>query len=105
MSVVFAGLILVWPNVTVIVAVFITAYWAILTGAALLAASSHFGESKWPVTIAGGVSVLLGVLLLFAPIHGAIAVAVIVGCYALLFGGVVLGVSLQLRKLAHAATA
>jgi uncharacterized membrane protein HdeD (DUF308 family) len=97
-----AGLALTWPDVTIIVAVYLAAWWAVLSGFALLMASPYFGNARWFVTLAATVSMLLGVLLLFAPIHGAVAMAVAVGCYALLFGAAVMAVAWQLRRLVPA---
>ena len=64
------------------------AIWAVITGVVLIAAGialiRHSGE--WLLVLGGIISVLLGIVLFFAPGAGIVALSWWLGFYALLFG-------------------
>ena len=92
-------IIFIWPGESLIALVYLIAIWAIITGIALIAAGialiRHSGE--WLLVPGGLLSILLGVILLFQPSAGVVALSWLFGFYALLFGIVLLSVAFRIR--------
>jgi uncharacterized membrane protein HdeD (DUF308 family) len=104
---ILAGIIaFFWPAITLLVLVFVVAFWAIVSGILLIAAPfGPPGRREWLLALGGilsvifGVlSVIFGVLLLMAPITGALVLALWFGAYAVAFGVVMLIVAFRLRS-------
>jgi len=88
-----------WPNIALLTFIYIAAFWAMLSGVALLAAAFRLramGEGF--LTFAGLLSLLWGIVVIFWPIAGALALAWWIGAYAILFGLFMLTVALRLRR-------
>ncbi|MGW7533524.1 HdeD family acid-resistance protein [Amycolatopsis sp. NPDC054798] len=104
---VVAGIMtLVWPGVTVLVLATLVGAWAVVTGimeivAAIRLRKQITGEAF--LIVAGALSVIAGVLVLFHPIAGAFGVALLIGIYAVIYGVTLVVLSLRLRKLAKSA--
>jgi uncharacterized membrane protein HdeD (DUF308 family) len=100
-----AGLItFFWPAITAFVLVIIIASWAIVTGVLEIVAAIRLRKhvtNEWLLVLSGVLSVLLGVLFIAAPLAGALAIALWVGVYAVIFGGLLVGLGLRLRSLGH----
>ncbi|HUO92184.1 MAG TPA: HdeD family acid-resistance protein [Rhizomicrobium sp.] len=92
-----------WPGLTVIVFVTLVAFWALLSGGLMLAAAfrldTHHG--RWWFALGGVASIIYGVLLLIAPVIGALVLTWWIGAYALVFGIAMLIAAFRLRTLAH----
>ena len=89
----------VWPLVTVIAFVLLLGAWAIVSGALLFGASFrlHIVHGRWLLALAGGISVVWGVLAILRPLTGAVALTWLLGGYALLFGAVLVALAFRLR--------
>jgi uncharacterized membrane protein HdeD (DUF308 family) len=101
---ILAGLIaLAWPDITILVFVFLVAAWALVTGALILAAAFrlHWDHGRVWLALGGAVSLLYGLLLVAAPFIGALVLTWWIGAYALVFGTSLLLVSLRLRARHH----
>jgi uncharacterized membrane protein HdeD (DUF308 family) len=101
---ILAGVIaLAWPDITILVFVFLVAAWALVTGALILAAAFrlHWDHGRFWLALGGVVSLLYGLLLVAAPFLGALVLTWWIGAYALLFGTSLLLVSLRLRARHH----
>ncbi len=84
-----AGLIaLLWPGLTLVALVWLSGLWAIVSGGLLCYAGWRMakGAVRWLCVLAGVVSMVWGVLLLVAPLPGALIMTVWVGAYAIVFG-------------------
>jgi uncharacterized membrane protein HdeD (DUF308 family) len=81
------------------------AIWAFLTGILEIAAAiqlrKQIANELWLI-LAGVLSLLFGVLMLWQPMAGAIAIVWVIGAYAIVFGIMMIGLSLRLRKAATA---
>jgi uncharacterized membrane protein HdeD (DUF308 family) len=88
-----------WPLATVLAFVFLAAAWAIVSGIVLLAATFrlHPAHGRWLMGLGGAVSLIWGVLLVIAPVSGAVALTWWMGVYALFFGGALIALALRLR--------
>ena len=95
-----AVITLLWPGLTVVAFVALTAAWAVITGALMLVASRRLTEQlgRWMLVLAGVLSLLWGVMLIAAPFAGAIVLTWWMGAYALLFGVTLIGLSVRLRS-------
>jgi uncharacterized membrane protein HdeD (DUF308 family) len=91
------------PGLTVLVFVGLLAAWAIVSGFLELRAAYQLAEDhgRWWLAIGGVVSLIFGVLLIAAPVFGALVVSWWVGAYATLFGASMLALAYKLRAREH----
>lgn len=95
-----AGIIaLALPGLTVFVFVGLLAAWAIVSGALELRAAYNLEKDhgRWWLVAGGIVSILFGIILIAAPVLGALVVSWWVGIYATIFGASLLALAFQLR--------
>lgn len=88
------------PGLTVVVFVTLLAVWALLTGGLMLVAGFKLDpdHGRWWMVLGGVVSMLYGVLLLIAPLIGAVVLTWWIGAYALIFGVAMLVMAFRLRS-------
>jgi uncharacterized membrane protein HdeD (DUF308 family) len=89
----------VFPVSAVLAFVFVTSAWALITGGLMLAAAFKLTQAHGRLWLALGgiVSVIWGVLLVIAPLVGAVVLTWWLGAYALVFGIALLVLAFQLR--------
>ena len=96
-----AGLVtFLWPGITVVALIYVLAAWAVLTGLLELAAAIQLRKhvtGEWLLALAGVASFLFGVLLVIQPLAGAVVVDWWIGAYAIVFGALLIALSLRLR--------
>ena len=97
-----AGIITVLrPGLATLVLLFVISFWAIVTGVLEIVAAIRLRkeiQGEWMLALGGIASLVFGVLLLLFPAAGALTVAWLIGAYAILFGAMLLGLGLRLRK-------
>jgi uncharacterized membrane protein HdeD (DUF308 family) len=83
-----AGLVtLFWPKITVLVLVVLIGVWALVTGIFdIMAAAAVPARPGWLLVLVGVLSLIAGVLVLIRPDVGAIAIAQVIGIYAIITG-------------------
>src|SRR3984893_12973960 len=84
-----AGVIAVlWPGITLVAFVFLVAAWAIVSGSLALMAAFRLNieHGRWWLVLGGAASVVYGILLIVAPLIGALVLTWWFGAYALVFG-------------------
>ena len=89
LDVAVAILILAWPGATVVVAVWIIGFWALITGFMEIILAFSAGKTAGDralLALTGVISVLLGIVFLRRPDVGAFTLAEIFGFYALIVG-------------------
>lgn len=100
---VLAGVVaFLWPDITALMLLYLIAAWAILTGVLELVAMAwlrRVGAGGFLLGLSGVFSIVLGVALFFAPQPGLVALAWLLGIYALAFGALFIWLGLQLRHL------
>jgi uncharacterized membrane protein HdeD (DUF308 family) len=89
------------PGLTALTLVYLIAAWAIVTGAFEIGAAIRMrkeikGEA-WLV-LSGLLSIVFGVLVMLSPGAGALAMVMLIGAYAVVFGVLLLALSLRLRN-------
>jgi uncharacterized membrane protein HdeD (DUF308 family) len=90
-----------WPGATLFALTILIGAWALVTGIFQIVAAIRLRRElpgEWIHLLTGLVSVLLGLMVLFWPVSGAVAVAWLIGIYAIIFGVLVISMGLQVRK-------
>jgi uncharacterized membrane protein HdeD (DUF308 family) len=96
-----AGIItLLWPGITVLALVVLIGAWAIVVGALEIVAATE-GRSEWYEGLIGGLSIVAGVLILLRPGISALAMAQIIGVFAIVIGVLRLAETWRLYRSAH----
>lgn len=93
-----------WPGVTGIVLLAFIAAWAIITGIMEIFEAIELRRvlhNEWLLILSGAASVIFGLLLIIFPGTGALAVVVLIGIYAIIFGALLLGLAWRLRGMAQ----
>ena len=88
-----------FPIGAVLAFVLVTAAWSLLTGGLMIAAAFKLNQShgRWWMVLSGVVSVSFGVLLVLAPLIGAVVLTWWLGGYAIAFGIMLLVLAFKLR--------
>ena len=102
LNILMGAIAFLFPISAILAFVIITAAWALLTGALLLAAAFKLRreDGKWWMVLAGLVSILFGVLLAISPLIGAVVLTWWLGAYAIVFGIMLLILAFRLRSRA-----
>jgi uncharacterized membrane protein HdeD (DUF308 family) len=93
-----------WPVVTGVALLMFIGVWAIATGVFEIIAAFRLRRAvagEWMLALSGVLSVAFGLVLVFLPGVGALAVAWLIAAYALLFGVLMVGLAFQLRGFAR----
>jgi uncharacterized membrane protein HdeD (DUF308 family) len=96
-----AGVVaILWPAITLVALVWITAIWAIVSGALLLGAAFtlNLEHGRWWLALGGIASIIFGILLVIEPFVGAVVLTLWIGAYALIFGGLLLMLAFRLHS-------
>jgi uncharacterized membrane protein HdeD (DUF308 family) len=102
LDIVMGVIAVVMPAAAVLAFVLLTAAWALLSGALMLVAAFrlHASHGRWWLALGGIVSLVWGVLLVIAPMIGAVVLTWWLGGYALVFGIVLLVLGYRLHQQA-----
>lgn len=95
-----AGLVVwIWPGLTSVALLFVVAAWAVVVGIFQLSRGlRQRGAPEWFRVALGLASIALGVLLFANPMVGAVALAWLIGIYALIAGTVDILMALRLHS-------
>ncbi|BDG05115.1 HdeD family acid-resistance protein [Anaeromyxobacter oryzae] len=97
-----AGVItFLWPGITALALLTVIAVWAVLTGVAEIAFAirlRHVIRGEWLLAASGVVSIVFGVLLAAFPGAGALALAWMIGVYAVVFGALLVGFGFRIHR-------
>ena len=91
-----------WPGVTVFVLLAFIAAWAIITGIMEIFQAIELrrtNNNEWLLILGGAASVIFGLILLLFPSAGALALIVVIGLYAIIFGLLLVGLAWRLRGM------
>jgi uncharacterized membrane protein HdeD (DUF308 family) len=109
-GIVAAAITVLWPGITGIALVYIIAAWALVTGVFEIAAAvrlRHYITGEWLLILSGIASILFCFLAIALPLVGALAIALGIGIYAVIFGTLLIALGFKLRnwtKTVHAGT-
>ena len=91
----------IWPGITALVLLYLIAVWAIFTGILEIWGAIELRReinNEVLLGISGLLSIIFGVLLIVAPGAGALAVAWLIGFYAILFGITLIALGFRVRN-------
>src|SRR6185295_5514590 len=89
------------PGVTALVLLVFIADWAIVLGVFQIVGAIRLRQeidNEWTLVLGGVGSVLFGLVLLLAPVSGAIGIAWVIGTFAIIFGVLLVMAALRLKK-------
>ncbi len=90
-----------WPGITAVALLAVVAVWAVLTGVAEIVTAielRRYLHGEWMLAAAGVLSIAFGAILAMRPLAGALAVTWLIGLYAILFGGLLVGFGFRLHR-------
>jgi uncharacterized membrane protein HdeD (DUF308 family) len=90
----------IWPGLTALAFVLMTAAWALVTGGLMVWAAFKLKPDygRWWLVLGGLASIVFGVLLVIAPLAGLVVLTWWMGAYALVFGIMLLILGFRLRS-------
>jgi uncharacterized membrane protein HdeD (DUF308 family) len=109
-GIVTAAITVLWPGITAIALVYVIAAWALVTGVFEIAAAVRLRQviaGEWLLILSGIASIIFGFLAIVLPLVGALAIALGIGIYAVIFGTLLIALGFKLRswsKTLHAGT-
>jgi uncharacterized membrane protein HdeD (DUF308 family) len=90
-----------YPGVTALVLLYFIGFWAAVAGIVQIAAAIRLRKvisGEWALALAGVVSIVFSILLFLAPGTGALAMALWIAVYAVVFGILLIVLGLRLRS-------
>jgi uncharacterized membrane protein HdeD (DUF308 family) len=99
-NIVGGALVYLWPGLTVLAFVLLTAAWSIVTGTLILAAAFRLNlqHGRLWLVLGGAANLAFGILLILAPLAGAVVLTWWLGAWALVFGALLLALAFRLRS-------
>lgn len=104
LSIAVAVLAVLSPARMSLALVWMIGFWAIFTGGFRIATAIRLRkviDHEWAMGLAGAAAIVLGLVLLFRPVAGAIGLIWWLGAYAIIFGVMMMVVGFRLRHLKH----
>lgn len=89
------------PDLAASALILLLAAWAIVTGALEITAAIRLRRevtNEWMLALGGFASIALGILLFLQPATGGLVLTLMIGAYALIFGVLLVGLGVRLRK-------
>ncbi|MEX2307077.1 MAG: DUF308 domain-containing protein [Pirellulales bacterium] len=100
---IIAGIIaFAWPGLTLLVLLTVVGVSAIVRGVFEIMAAIRLRkeiDDEWILGLSGALSVIFGVLILWRPDVGLLAIALLIGAYMLALGSLAVALSLRLRRM------
>jgi len=100
-GIITAAITAIFPGLTALALVYLIAAWALVTGALELVAAMRLRQyiaHELLLALSGIASLLFGILAILLPLAGAVAIAIGIGIYALVFGVLLIGLGFRLRS-------
>ncbi|WP_236538874.1 HdeD family acid-resistance protein [Spiractinospora alimapuensis] len=101
LSVVLGALLLIWPTSGVLALVIVFGIWALASGIAQAVAAVQLRKeipNEWMLIVSAILTILVGLGLILLPLAGAFAIALLIGCFAILLGIAQIALGMRLRR-------
>ncbi|MBC6605915.1 HdeD family acid-resistance protein [Hymenobacter sp. BT188] len=92
---------LIWPGITSLALLYFVAFWSIATGILQVFTAIRLRKQltgEWMLILGGLLSVAFGLLLVFAPVSGALVITWWIGAFAFVYGIILCILAFRLRK-------
>ncbi|MGN6697209.1 MAG: HdeD family acid-resistance protein [Thermomicrobiales bacterium] len=102
LGIIFGLLTFAWPGITALVLLVFIAVWAVLTGIMEIVTAIQLRreiQGEWLLALSGVLSIIWGIILFVRPGAGALAIAWLIGVFAILFGISLIALAYRLRGL------
>jgi uncharacterized membrane protein HdeD (DUF308 family) len=99
-GIVIGVLAFAYPAATALGLIYYIAIWAVITGVLEIAGAIRLRkviDGEWKLAVAGGLSIVFGVLIFARPHAGMLSMVWVIGVYAILFGALMLALAFRLR--------
>lgn len=103
-GVLFGAFVLLRPSAAALVLITVIGAWALVVGAARIVAAIELRrliDGEWALALSGAIAVLVGIVFLFFPVAGALAVVLYIAWFAILAGVLELIAAGRLRSVGH----
>lgn len=93
-------LAVVWPGITALALLLLVGAWAVITGGLEIVVAYRLRrqiEGEWLLALDGALSIAFGLLVLFVPTAGALAVVWLIGAFAIASGVMLVALAFRLR--------
>lgn len=100
----FGAFVLLRPSAAALVLITVVGAWALVVGAARIVAAIEFRrliDGEWALALSGAIAVLVGLVFLFVPGAGALALVLYLAWFAILGGVLQLIAAGRLRSVGH----
>lgn len=94
---------LAWPQITGFVLLMFIAAWAIASGVLQIIGAIKLRseiEGEWLLIASGVLAIIFGLMVVAFPGAGALSLAIVIGSFAVVYGILLIGFSLRLKKMA-----
>jgi uncharacterized membrane protein HdeD (DUF308 family) len=100
-----AGLLtFLWPGITALMLALFIGAWSLIHGIFEIIGAIRIRkeiDNEWWLILSGVLSVIFGLVMLFMPGAGALALVWVIGAYSIIFGALLIGFALRLKKHGH----
>jgi uncharacterized membrane protein HdeD (DUF308 family) len=99
-SIATGAIAFLWPGITVVAFVLLIAAWSIVSGCLMLGAAFRIDQDhgRWWLALGGFASLAYGILMIMAPLIGAVVLTWWMGAWALVFGIALIVLAFKLRS-------
>jgi uncharacterized membrane protein HdeD (DUF308 family) len=90
-----------WPAITALALMYLVATWALITGVLEIAAAIRLRKyiaNELLLALSGVASLIFALILLAFPVAGALAIALWIGIYSLIFGSLLVALGIRMRS-------
>ena len=100
-----AGLLtFMWPGLTALVLAMLIGVWSLIRGIFEIVGAIKIRkeiDNEWWLILSGALSVLFGLVMLFMPGAGALALIWVIGAYSIIFGVLFIAFAFRLKRHSH----
>ena len=104
LGIVAGAVVFVWPQISMLVLVYVIAFWAVFGGISEVMAAIRLRKvikNEWALVLSGIVSIIFGILVWIEPFEGLVALVWLIGAFTLCMGIISFALAWNLRKQAN----
>jgi uncharacterized membrane protein HdeD (DUF308 family) len=101
LGLVIGGITLLRPRATTVFLLYLLAAWALITGVLAIVAAIRLRktiQNEWYLILSGGVALIFSLIVFMRPVAAAVVMMWIISAFALVFGGLLISLSIRVRR-------